>query len=93
MVRFDSTQSSTSPQYPRKPLYILTESELNLVRGKLSIKLIICFWLVIESDDTEPETVNEETANETEVENEKTEKLDDIEETEGMRIIYTIDIL
>ena len=45
--------------------------------------------LVIESDDTEPETVNEETANETEVETEKTEKLEDIEETEGMGLIYT----
>ena len=44
--------------------------------------------LVIESDDTEPETVNEETANETEVETEKTEKLEDIEETEGTGIIY-----
>ena len=44
--------------------------------------------LVIESDDTEPETVNEETANETEVETEKTEKLEDIEETEGMGMIY-----
>ena len=57
------------------------ESVLNPVSQKKnpanSINLI-----VIESDDTEPETVNEETANETEVETEKSEKTEEGEEPE-----------